>query len=125
MGVPLHDLPTNPRLLRKLHIALLLPQNALPFFHLFLSQFLSKRMRIVHVRVPVCESGQQPLGMVRVRCAKTPKPSLPSETEKECWVPHESQDQIRSPQPFRAPRDCAFCAVANVMSALQILGRKK
>lgn len=39
MGVLLHGLLTNTRLVRKLHMGLLFPQDALPFLLLFLSQF--------------------------------------------------------------------------------------
>lgn len=39
--------------------------------------------------VSACESGQQPLGMVRARCVETPTPfsvvRLPSDRERECW----------------------------------------
>lgn len=58
MGVPLRGLPTNSRLMRELQIALLHPQDALPFSLLFLFQSVSKRVRIIHVRVSVCETGQ-------------------------------------------------------------------
>lgn len=75
MGVPLRGLPTNSRPRRELQSALC-PQDALPLSLLFLSQFLPKCVRITHVRVSVCESGQQPLGTLRARCAGTPKPSL-------------------------------------------------
>lgn len=37
MGVPLHGLLTNTSLMRKLHIGLLLPQDALPFFLVLLT----------------------------------------------------------------------------------------
>lgn len=107
MGVPRYRLPTNSRLMRKLHMALLLPQDALPFFLLFLSQFLSKWVRIVHVRVAVGESSQQLLSMVRARCAETPNLSwllgCPLRLKGSAGVPYESRDEIGSPQPYRAP----------------------
>lgn len=87
MGVPLHGLLTNTRLRGTLRVGFLLPHDALPFSLLFLSPFLSKRVRIIRVRVSVCEPASSP-GVARARCAEMPKPflvvRLSSETEREC-----------------------------------------
>lgn len=117
MGVPRYRLPTNPRLMRKLHMALLLPQDALPFFLLFLSQFLSKWVRIVHVRAAVCEPSQQLLSMVRARCAETPNLSwllgCPLRLKGSAGVPYESG--IRSGRPSLAGPPKRVCFVEGLM----------
>lgn len=88
MGVPLHGLLST-RHTRKLHIGLLLPRAALPFFLLFLSQFLSKWVGTSTCEI-LRESCQQLLGTARH--AETLRPflagRLPSEPEEGALACH-------------------------------------
>lgn len=129
MGVSLHGLLTNTSLMRKLHIGLLFPQDALSFSLLFLSQlFVKTSENSKRGSFCVCESGQQPLGMVRAKCVETPNPflvaRLPSDREKECWraIGTSGSDQVT--QPCKNPREDAFCRGSYVTLALRTLGRK-
>lgn len=120
MGVPFHGLSTNSRLVRKLHIALLLPQMPCHFSFCSYHSFLSKLVRIIHVSVSVYESGQQPQWGWGV-----PEPwHLPwllgcHETERECWCAIRiSGSDWFAPALQGAERGCIFWRSLDDISSL-------